>query len=121
MFKAVCLLKRRPGMSFEDFVDYYENHHAKLAAKWVPTQRQYHRRYIRPTVNPITGEAVELDYDVITEMWFENEAAFRDAMAVLSSPEAQAEIVADEERLFDRSKICFGTLDEHVTEFPPRA
>ena len=26
--------------------------------------------------------------------------------------------VLHEEKLFDRSKICFGTLDEHVTEFP---
>ena len=118
MFKAVCLLKRRPGMSFEAFVDYYENHHAKLAAKWVPTQRQYHRRYIRPMVNPITGEVAELDYDVITEMWFDDEASFQTAMAALSQPEAQAEITADEALLFDRSKICFGTLDEYVTEFP---
>ena len=105
-------------MSFEAFVDYYENHHAKLAARWVPTQRQYHRRYIRPMVNPITGEAAELDYDVITEMWFDDEASFQAAMAALSRPEAQAEITADEAMLFDRSKICFGTLDEHVTEFP---
>ena len=31
MLKQVVLLKRRDGMSMDEFMDYYENHHAKMA------------------------------------------------------------------------------------------
>ncbi len=114
MFKAVVLLKRKPGMSFEDFVAYYESHHRLLGEKWVPTQTRYVRRYIRPVSrNPITGETPHTDYDVLTEMWFESRAAFDAAMAQLSNPQAASEIAADEELLFDRSRICLCEIEEH--------
>ena len=30
MVKVVGLFKRKPGLSMEEFKDYYENHHIKL-------------------------------------------------------------------------------------------
>ena len=36
MFKQVCLLTRRPGMSMDEFKDYYENAHAPLLAPMMP-------------------------------------------------------------------------------------
>ena len=39
-------------------------------------------------------------------------------MAVLSTDEAQAEIAADEERLFDRDLIRSYTVEEYVSEMP---
>ena len=113
MFKTVCLLKRRQGMSFEDFVAYYETYHRRIGEKVLPTCRRYMRRYLRPVPNPLTGEVVELDYDVLTEMWFETREAFEAAMVALSVPEIAAEIAEDEERLFDRSKNRFCTIEEH--------
>ena len=115
MFKTVCLLKRRDGMSFEDFMDYYENHHRKIGEKVLPNGVQYTRRYLRPVPNPVTGESSELEFDVLTEMWFDNQEAFEDAMAALGEPEIAAEIAEDEERLFDRSKIRFCTIEEHAS------
>jgi uncharacterized protein (TIGR02118 family) len=121
MFKAVCLLKRRPGMSFEDFVNYYESNHRKLGEKWVPTQTRYVRRYLRPVAkNPITGEVPATEYDVLTEIWFKSREDFDAAMAALAAPEAAAEIAEDEEKLFDRSRICLCTIEEHESILPDR-
>lgn len=113
MFKTVCLLKRKPGMSFEDFMDYYESYHAKLGEKVLPDGIRYVRRYLRGVPNPVTGEVAELEYDVLTEMWFETREAYDEAMAALSEPKIAAEIVEDEEKLFDRPKIRFCTIEEH--------
>lgn len=122
MFKVVCLLKRRPGMAFEDFKSYYESRHRRLGEKWVPTLKRYVRRYLTPVGrNPITGEEPRAEYDVLTEMWFETREAFEKAMAVLGSPEASTEIAEDEELLFDRSTICLCTIEEHESSLggPP--
>jgi hypothetical protein len=112
MFKSVVLLKRKPGMSIEDFVSYYETYHRKLGEKFVPNAKKYVRRYLQALGNPVTGEMPELPYDVLTELWVENKADFNKAMALLSRPEVAAEIAADEDKLFDRSKNCFCTIEE---------
>jgi len=109
-------------MSFEEFVDYYESSHRKLGEKWIPTAKRYFRRYLRPVANPVTGDAPELEYDVLTEFWFETREAFEAAMSALGSPEASSEIAHDEERLFDRSKICLCTTEERESTLgtPPQ-
>jgi uncharacterized protein (TIGR02118 family) len=114
MFKMVCLLKRRPGMSLEEFKSYYESTHRKIGEKYLPTCARYVRRYLTPFgANPVTGEAARPEYDVLTEIWFESREAFDAAMASLADPEVAREIAEDEERLFDRSKICLCTIEEH--------
>jgi hypothetical protein len=119
MFKTVCLLKRRQGMSFEDFVAYYETYHRKIGEKVLPTARRYMRRYLRPVPNPLTGEVVELEYDVLTEIWFVTREAYEAAMVALAVPETAAEIAEDEERLFDRSRNRFCTIEEHESILAP--
>jgi hypothetical protein len=58
------MMKRKPGMTMAEFIDYYENHHAKLGETLMPLARRYVRRYVTPEPNPITGEIVELPFDV---------------------------------------------------------
>jgi hypothetical protein len=118
MFKSVVLLKRKPGMSIKDFVTYYETYHRKLGEKFVPNAKKYVRRYLHAIGNPVTGEVPELPYDVLTELWFENKAEFDKAMVLLSKPEVAAEIAADEDKLFDRSKNCFCTIEERESVLP---
>ncbi|MFD2578438.1 EthD domain-containing protein [Novosphingobium colocasiae] len=59
-----------------------------------------------------TGEAAEPEHDVVTELWFADRAAYDAAMANLSRPEVVAEIVEDEETIFDRSKHRVFMVDE---------
>lgn len=115
-YKILLPMKRKPGMSVEAFRDYYENHHAPLAAKSSGMLSRYVRRYLEPHAHPETGEPGELPYDVITELWFDDEATFRGTLAYLTSTLMPAEIVADEEHLFDRSSFRILTVIECDTD-----
>jgi uncharacterized protein (TIGR02118 family) len=111
-FKILLFLKRRPGMTFEAFKDYYENRHVPLCSKYTAGIDRYLRRYLTPHPNPDTGAKDELPYDVITEMWFEDEAKYRGTVEYLSTSIMPDDVVADEKNLFDRSKIRMATIVE---------
>ncbi len=113
MFKVVFLLKKKAGMSPEAFRAYYEGTHAKLGERVVPTAERYFRRFLTPFPPPAPGQMVDSDVDVITELWFKDRAAFDAAMQELQEPAIAAEIAADEENLFDRSKIRAFTVEEY--------
>jgi hypothetical protein len=57
----------------------------------------------------LTGE---LPFDVITELWFEDEATFRGTVQYLSTSLMPDEIVEDEKKLFDRPKLRMATVVE---------
>ena len=67
MIKVMSLMKRKDGMSFEDFRSWLEKDHPKLA-KNIPGMRKY-------TVNILAKSNDELPFDGVSEMWFDNEAA----------------------------------------------
>lgn len=116
IFKILLPMKRKPGITVADFRDYYENHHAPLAAKASGALYRYVRRYLDPHPHPETGTPDELPYDVITELWFDDEAVFRATLQYLTTSLMPPEIVADEERLFDRSSFRILTVVEHETD-----
>jgi hypothetical protein len=118
MFKVLLLLKRRTGMSMADFRSYYEDHHSKLGMKHGMTVKRYIRRYVTPLSDPAKVLPGELDFDVITELWFDDQAAFEKMLQHLSKPEVAEEVVTDEENLFDRSKTRIITVNETETTIP---
>jgi hypothetical protein len=119
-FKVLIFLKRRPGMSLEAFRDYYEGVHSKLCEGYSRGARRYVRRYVQPRPNSLTGKDDELEFDVITELWFEDRAVFEKAVYHASRGELPAAVLADEERLFDRSKTRYATVVEFGSELPAR-
>jgi EthD domain len=112
-YKILLFMKRRPGMTFEAFQDYYENHHAPLCEKYASGISRYLRRFLTPHRNPETGATEELPFDVITELWFEDEAVFRGTVEYLATSIMPDEVVADEKQLFDRSRTRMATVVEH--------
>jgi uncharacterized protein (TIGR02118 family) len=112
-YKILFFMKRRPGMPFEAFQDYYETHHAPLCAKYTSGVRRYLRRYLTSHPNPETGARDELPYDVITELWFDDETIFRNTVKYLSTRIMPDVVVEDEKRLFDRAKTRIATVIEH--------
>lgn len=113
MIKMVFLLKRKAGLTREQFIHQYENGHSKLGEKHVPNAVRYVRRYLEQVPELFTNETVEPEHDVITELWFENREQYEIAMERLARPEVVAEIVADEETIFDRSMHRVLIVDEH--------
>ncbi len=71
MFKAMILLTRRDDMTHDDFRTWWLGEHAPLA-RGLPGLRKI-------TFNVI--ETVDADYDGITELWFDDQAAFEAAYA----------------------------------------
>lgn len=119
IYKILMFIKRRPGMSVEAFRDYYESRHAPLATQHSAGLHRYLRRYLDPQPHPETGAPNEPPFDVITELWFDDEATYRATLAYMTANKMPPEIIEDEEKLFDRTSFRICTTVEHETELPP--
>jgi EthD domain len=112
----ITLLKRREGMSKADFIAYYEAHHRLIGEKVLGG---YATRYVRRFLHPTDGIDLHEDADVILEIDFPDEATRDACFAAMSDEAVMAEIVADEEKLFDRSRIRTFELNERDSKLPP--
>jgi len=112
MIKMLFFLKRHPSLDVPAFRALYESRHARLGEKHVPNATRYVRRFLNPLPNVFTGEIEEPEHDVVTELWFEDQTEYETAMANLARPDVTAEIVADEETIFDRSKHRMFLVEE---------
>lgn len=111
-YKILLFMKRREGMSTKEFRDYYENHHVPLVTRDSTGLGNYVRRYIEPLTHPETGEWHEPPFDVITELWMHDEAAFRALLTAMTTSVMPKHIRDDEEKLFDRSSFRIATVVE---------
>jgi uncharacterized protein (TIGR02118 family) len=71
MYKHVALLVRKPGMSHEEFVEYWQDEHTPIA-------REIEGIVKYATVRPVTPEAAE--FDGVAELYFEELDALYDAL-----------------------------------------
>ncbi|MGE3301704.1 MAG: EthD domain-containing protein [Hyphomonadaceae bacterium] len=115
MYKVVHFFKRRDGLTMEDFVAYYEKAHTKFV-KHIPGVRRYARRYL---TRNLRRSGAGVDFDVMTELWYDDRAAYEAALAALRAPhmaETVAAIIADEEKLFDRAASRMYAFEEFETD-----
>jgi len=117
VYKILLFMKRRPGMSSEDFRDYYETVHVPLALESANGLMRYVRRYLVPQPRLETGDGSDIGYDVITELWFDNEKLYLGTVAYLSNTIMSDEIISDELKLFDRSATRMCTTVEYADHF----
>ncbi len=109
-------MKRRPGMTIEEFREYYESTHRLIGEKYLSGYAdKYMRRFTNPTVDR-DGELRDPEYDVILEIWYPDRETMDACGQRLSEPEVQAEIRADEEKLFDMRYMRAYTVDECVSD-----
>jgi hypothetical protein len=77
MFRVMMLLKRKPGLSLEEFIKRYEGEHVPLAEQHTTSLQGYIRHYLHPASHVLQGDVIqEPEYDVITELWYQDRAAF---------------------------------------------
>jgi uncharacterized protein (TIGR02118 family) len=112
MIKTIALIKRKPGMSMEDFARHYEEVHAPLALTHFPTFRKYVRNYV--VAMPGTDEP---DFDCITEFWFDDLDGAMKVQEILGDFETEVGkiFLADEEKFQDRAKTRSFLVDEKVS------
>lgn len=99
--KVLALLKRKEGMSFEDFADHLLNEHVPFMRD-VPGLQKW-------TANLAVHGEEAAPYDAITEFWFEDEDAFHRAMA----SEEVAAALQDSERFVAAHGPTLIVAEEH--------
>jgi len=106
MVKLIYCITRKEGLSVEAFQRYWRETHGPIAAR-IPGVRRYVQCHTLPEA--YAGERSPA-YDGAAELWFDDMASFRSAMA---SPEADA--AREDERNF----IDHGNVFAIVTEEKP--
>ena len=108
MFKVIFLLKRKPGITAEQFREHYERSHVKMAQKYLGHLLiGYVRNYV--------GEAraarsqgqrpLEFDYDCLTEWTLASEEALEEVYRIFAIPEIGKEFYDDEANFLDRDAV----------------
>jgi len=109
-FKAIALLKRKPGISRIEFGTHYEHNHAPLIISRSSGLIRYFRNYVVSL-----DEATEPLYDCITELWFKDQAAYEATMSKRMG-DARSEIEADEKTFLDMERVVFLVVDERISK-----
>lgn len=112
----MTVMRRRAGMSHEEFVDHYETAHARIGEKVLAGHAT---RYVRRFLTPFGRDADAADLDVVMEIDFPGREAMEAFFASVADPVIAAMIAEDEERLFDRSSMRSYLLDERRSALPP--
>lgn len=83
MLKVISLLKRRDDMSREEFYNWAKNEHPKLGLG-IPTLKQYR-------MNVARLDEPDGAFDAVSEMWFDDAAAFDAGFATEAGKAARAD------------------------------
>ena len=113
--KSIALLRRRADLSREAFIDYYETRHVPLIRSLLPGIVDYRRNFADFDGAYVNAGAAPFDFDVVTELWFADRAAYDQAMARVADPAIGARIAADEENFLDRSGTRMFLVEERVS------
>jgi uncharacterized protein (TIGR02118 family) len=107
MVKVLTFIKRKSGMPVDEFQSYWRTQHPKAV-----TRLPGIRRYVQSHVLPESYAQREPIYDGIAEVWADDTDAFR---AMTKSP-AHPELIADEARFIDRSRMGIIVTEEYVAK-----
>lgn len=115
MFKCIALLKRRPDLSKQEFIEYYETRHSVLIRSLFPEILEYRRNYVDlEGLFQFEGSA-PIDFSSVTEMWFADRTAYDRFIERNRDPEIARQIMEDELNVFDRSATRMFVVDEQAS------
>ena len=114
MVRILSYLVKRDGMTDDEFVDYYENHHVPLIASVAPTPIVYKRRYLQRGESTNVGDA-DLGFDVVTEMVFADRESHQSWIAAVRTGIDGERVAADEARFLDRAATRSCRVRDYVT------
>jgi len=98
------MFRRKPGTTPEHFREYYETRHAPLATRLLPYFASYTRKFVRHDLSYRPGGlGGEVNFDVVTELTFENREDYDRMVQALADPAVHEQLVRDEEQFMDRS------------------
>lgn len=109
MFKVMAFLVKRPDITRDDLIEHYEKHHVPLILSLAAPPAVYQRNYV------VHDDAVTpgSQPDIITELAFRDQAAYKSWIAAMYAPDSG--VAADEATFLDRGRTMSITVEEHVT------
>ena len=108
MVKVITLLKRKPGISREEFSRYWAKNHGPLIARVLPGVK----RYVQNHSLKLGGRG-EPQLDGVVELWYEDEKDWRASSDWYQSPAGKV-VWDDEAKFIDRDKMVFFVAKEKV-------
>jgi uncharacterized protein (TIGR02118 family) len=108
MIRLVSLLKRKPGTTHQEFLDYWLSVHGPLIRN-CSASKYVHRYEQHPASWPAEGSgAREPEWDGVTIQYFDSVEAFNAHMSEPDFPE----VLADTEKFLDTGRIQWILTDE---------
>lgn len=112
MIKIVALIKRRPGVTLEEFCEYYEHHHAPLFHRTIPPPvAAAITHYVQNHAIRLGRSTTEAPYDCVTEIGFDDVAGMDRWTTWYLGDEGRV-LREDEERFMDTAKRVVVVTDE---------
>lgn len=102
MIKQIFMVKRKTGLSFDEFKKHYFEVHAPLVKKSFPEIRKY-------VVNLALQRGKEAPYDAITEIYWDN---FETLLKIAKSDTYKNVIRPDEEKFLGEAQVIL--TEEHI-------
>lgn len=126
MIRVTFLLRRKAGLSSQEFSDYWLKEHGPLVASVSSTLNMLRYVQVHTIDDPINDAmalargGMEPAYDGVAEVWFENRAAFVAASATATGRAAAVALVKDEANFIDlaRSTLWLGYEYPQVNSTP---
>jgi uncharacterized protein (TIGR02118 family) len=108
MVKLVAFVKRKAGMSREEFYEHWEERHAPLIAG-TPELARHIVRYEQHRRTPDADWMGTEEFDGITIQWMTSPAAFE---AFIAEPKYAELVAPDEQRFLDTASLVWMVTDE---------
>ncbi len=124
MIKIVIFMKKRPELSREQLIDYYENSHVPLIMQQSGAYMLDYRRSYPDWSDPISFSknfdfnddmTPDHDFDVITEIWVKDRATMNAMFAAAGTAELVETIQADADQFRIQSSVRTFITEEHRT------
>lgn len=118
MVKLVYCIRRRPGMSAEEFRKHWRETHAPQVARFA--KALHARRYVQShTLDSDLNEALRgaraagPAYDGVTEVWWDSEDELANVMQSQEGAEAGRALLVDEQKFIDLEGSAIFLTEEH--------
>ena len=120
MVQLVLLIKRKPGMTKEEFKAHYENSHAPMAMRHMGHLVKDYRRNYTAKEYALPGQKASglvTQYDAITRITIASDEDFDEFFRIANSPGIAEEFIEDEFAHLDRDQVVFFKCYQEFT--PP--
>ena len=108
MVKLIAIMKRKDGLTYEEFSRYWYEKHRPLAVKVIPGLRKYVQNH--EVKLPGGGES---RIDGVAELWFDDLQSFQAMTDWRMSDDAKI-LLDDEKSFMDMSKVIAFVTEERV-------